>query len=361
MNPIRLLDLGLVSPLHSQTVYHAVGCAMTADSPDTIILVSPDQPYVCIGYHQELEKEVDLEYCRARALPVYRRQVGGGAVYLDYGQLFSQWVFHGGHLPADLEARFELFIRPLVETYRALGIPAYLRPVNDVHVGGKKLGGTGAAQMGIAEIVVGSFMFTFDKATMARVLVVPSEKMRDKVFQSLEQYMTTMQEQLDAQPDRDTVKRLYIEQCTAVLGQELVPGELTASERALMAEIDARFVTDEWLYLKGSLSREGVKIHEDVQVVEGAIKAPGGLIRATVRLREGRIDGLEFSGDFTLFPAAAISDLQAAADGAEPARDGLTARFTAAYRDLGIRSPGVTPEHWADAVAAATSVETLQP
>ena len=38
--------------------------AMTEDTPDTIILVSPIDPYVCIGYHQELEKEVDLAYCK---------------------------------------------------------------------------------------------------------------------------------------------------------------------------------------------------------------------------------------------------------------------------------------------------------
>jgi lipoate-protein ligase A len=355
MNPIRLLDLSLVSPLHSQTVYHAVGYAMTTDSPDTIILVSPDQPYVCIGYHQEIEKEVDLKYCRAHALPVYRREVGGGAVYLDDGQLFSQWIFHHSALPGSLEEKFELYIRPLVDTYRALGVAAYHRPVNDIHVSGKKIGGTGAAQMGQADVLVGSLMFTFDKATMARVLKVSSEKMRDKIHQSLVEYMTTMQEQLGALPDRKTVKRLYAGRCAAALGRDLVPGELTAAEHAVMAEIDARFLTDEWLYAKGSLIRKGVKIHEDVQVVEGAIKAPGGLIRATVRLREGRIDGLEFSGDFTLFPAAAVSALQAAADGAEPARDSLTAQFAAAYTELGIQSPGVTPEDWADAVLAAAS------
>jgi len=157
--------------------------------------------------------------------------VGGGAVYLDAGQLFTQWVFHAGHLPEDLEARFELYVRPLVETYQALGIPAYLRPINDVHVGGKKIGGTGAAQMGDAEVVVGSLMFTFDKATMAHVLKVPTEKMRDKVYQSLEQYMTTMQEQLAALPDRAAVKRLYVERCAAALGAEIVPGKLTAAKR----------------------------------------------------------------------------------------------------------------------------------
>jgi lipoate-protein ligase A len=361
MNPIRLLDLGFVSPLHSQTVYHAAGHAMTADSPDTIILVSPDRPYVCVGYHQEPAKEVDLDYCRAHGLPVYRREVGGGAVYLDAGQLFSQWVFHGGHLPVDLEARFELYVRPLIETYQALGIPAYLRPINDVHVGGKKIGGTGAARMGQAEVVVGSFIFTFDKAAMAHVLVVPSEKMRDKVYQSLEEYMTTIQEQLGASPDRNGLKRIYLERCAAALGRELAPGKLTTAERTVMAEIDARFLSDEWLHAKGRLVQTGVKIHQDVQVVEGVFKAPGGLIRATVCLHEGRVEDLEFSGDFTVFPAAAVVALQEAAYGVEPVRAALIGRFALAYRDLAIQSPGVTPEHFADAVLAAAGSGAAQP
>ena len=358
MNPIRLLDLGYVSPLHSQTVYHAVGHALAADAPDTIILVSPDRPYVCVGYHQAVEKEVDLDYCRERGLPIYRREVGGGAVYLDDGQLFTQWVFHAGHLPADLEARFELYVRPLVETYQTLGIPAYLRPINDVHVGGKKIGGTGAAQMGDAEVVVGSLMFTFDKATMARVLKVPTEKMRDKVYQSLEQYMTTMQEQLATLPDRAAVKRLYVERCAAALGAEIVPGELTAAERAAMAEIDARFQSDEWLYARGVLPQRsasgqeqtGVKIHEDVRVAEAAFKAPGGLIRATVRLVSGIVDDAAFTGDFTLLPAAALDALGPGVRGLPLDRAALTARLGELYTAHAIRSPGVTPEHFAEAV-----------
>lgn len=74
---IRLIDLGEVSAIRSQACYHAVGYAFRPETPDTIILVSPENPYVCIGFHQEAEREVDLEYCRAVGLPVYRREVGG--------------------------------------------------------------------------------------------------------------------------------------------------------------------------------------------------------------------------------------------------------------------------------------------
>lgn len=356
VKPIRLLDLGLVPPVRSQTIYHAVGHAMTDSTPDTIILVSPNRPYVCIGYHQDLEREVDLDYCRSHDLPVTRREVGGGAVYLDEGQLFAQWVFHRDAAPPMLEDRFEFYIRPLVETYQALGVPAYYRPVNDVHVGGKKIGGTGAAQLGESEVLVGSIMFTFDKATMSRVLKVPSEKIRDKIFESLEQYMTTLAEQVHPLPDRYAVRDLYLARVSAALGREIVPGEPAAAELALAEQLDEQFVTDEWLYQKGNLRRHGVKIHEDVDVVEGAFKAPGGLIRATARLRRGRIDMLELAGDFTLFPASALADLQAAAVGGPVTRAALEQSFAGAYRRLGIEAPGVGPEHLATAVLEAAGL-----
>ena len=353
MNLLRILDLGAVPPVRSQSVYHAVAHGMTPETPDTVILVSPSDPYVCIGFHQELEKEVDLEYCRRNNLPVFRREVGGGAVYLDSGQLFVQWVFRPGRLPVDLNRRFELYVRPLVETYHAFGIDAYYRPINDIHVGGKKIGGTGAALMGNAEVVVGSLMFTFDKRTMASVLKVSSEKMRDKIFESLEQYMTTMEDQLGSLPGRESVKKAYLEDCARILGVQLVSGVWTEKEETLACEWDKRLGSEDWLSQRGGLRKSGVKIHEDVRVVEGAFKAPGGLIRVTARLSDGLIDDITFSGDFTLFPSAALNGLELAARGARAETGPLASAFEAAYRALAIEAPGVSPQDFVCAVRNA--------
>lgn len=350
---IRLLDFGRVSPVRSQTVYHAAAYAMQPGGPDTIILVSSDRPYVSIGYHQDAAAEVDLAYCRAAGLPVIRREVGGGAVYLDDGQVFAQWIFRQGRLPADLVERFDLYIRPLVETYRDLGVAAYHRPVNDIHVAGKKIGGTGAAQLGAADVVVGSLMFTFDKPAMARVLKAASEKMRDKIVEGLEQYMTTLAEQLGAAPPRDAVVARYIAACAAALGEPVEPGAWTPAEEAEARALDERFASDAWLQEGGRARLAGVKIHEDVHVAEGLHKAAGGLVRATVRLHASRIDGLALSGDFTLLPAAALADLEAAADGAALDEDELAARFAQVYAARGIVSPGLAPADLARAVLAA--------
>ncbi|MBE0411630.1 MAG: lipoate--protein ligase family protein, partial [Anaerolineales bacterium] len=348
-----LIDLGEVSSLRSQSIYHAIGYAMTDASPNTIILVSPNRPYVCIGFHQEVEKEIDLDYCRSHGLPVLRREVGGGAVYLDNGQVFTQWIFHPNCLPGRLEHLFELFIRPLVMTYQSLGVDAYFRPINDVHVAGKKIGGSGAALLGQAKVVVGSLMFDFDKASMARVLKVPSEKMRDKIFASLEQYMTSLAEQMDEVPSRIEVKNTYLHHCAEVLNAEIMPGALSSEEEAKITELEKRFNSEEWLFQKGGLLQRGVKIHEDVRVVEKVYKAPGGLIRVVVCFHQGLIDNLTISGDFTILPAHAVSSMEQAMRGIFPQFDRLVERLVEVYDSLKIQSPGVTPTHIAEVIVKA--------
>lgn len=354
-SPIRLLDLGLVAPLRSQTIYHAVGYALGPDDPDTIMLVSPDAPYVSIGRHQDAEREIDLEHCAAAGLRVVRREVGGGAVYLDRDQLFTQWIFQATHLPATVEKRFLLYVEPLVRTYRELGIAAEYRPVNDVHVAGRKIGGTGAARMDRAEVLVGSLMFDFDTTAMARVLKVPSDKFRDKVARSLEDYMTTMRRELGEPPPRERVVAAYVAACEAVLGRPLVPGDLRPDELELADTLDERFASPAWLEEGGGLRRPGVRIHEDVRVAEGAHKAAGGLIRCVARVRGDRLDDVAFSGDFTARPATAPADLDERLIGSVLSQAALLERVEAYYQSVRPEIPGVDPADWVAAILAATA------
>lgn len=357
--PIRLLDIGSLPPLRSQTIYHAVGYALRAGGPDTIMLVSPDAPYVSIGRHQDVDREVDVAACERLGYPIVRREIGGGAVYLDGNQLFTQWIFAAPRLPATVEARFALYCGTLVSTYRELGIAAEYRPVNDIQVAGRKIGGTGAARMDEAEVVVGSLMFDFDTATMARVLKVPSEKFRDKVHQTLEQYMTTMRRELGEPPPRSTVVETYLAACSTALGRPIEPGELRRDELELAERLDERFASTEWLHEAGGLRRHGIKIHEGVHVAEGAHKAPGGLIRTIVVARDGHVDDIAFSGDFTVLPAALPAELGDALIGASLTREGLADRVEGSYERIGPESPGITTDDWVTAVMQA--IEAASP
>jgi len=347
---VRLLDLGSVPYVESQTIYHGVAYAMTDASPNTISLMSPESPYVSIGFHQQLEKEIDLDYCAKRGLPVLRREVGGGAVYLDRGQLFMHFIFHREDLPRKVEDLYKLFIRPIVDTYRGFGIAAEHRPLNDIVVGSRKIGGTGIASIGQAMVVAGSVMFDFDAETMSQALKVSSEKMRDKVYQSLQDYMTTMTRELGAPPPRDEVRAALVANLGKSLGVELEPGALTAEERKTIRGLNRRFASSRWLHQKGGLSRRGITIKGGLTVVEAEHKAPGGLIRVTARLKDGDIDDLSISGDFTFHPAPLLGHLERSLRGQRLDAQGLAAAIREFYAVTGVQAPGVAPEDFANAL-----------
>ena len=114
---VRLLNLGKVSYLRSQTIYHAVAHAMVDSSPDTITLMSPDRPYVCVGYHQDVTRDVDMDYCGAQSLPVLRRAIGGGTVLLDERQLFFHCIFHRRRAPRRIAELYRLVLGAPIRTF----------------------------------------------------------------------------------------------------------------------------------------------------------------------------------------------------------------------------------------------------
>jgi len=90
---VELYNLGKVPWEESQLLYHALAKL----GRESLCLLSPATPYVCIGFHQDVSQEVDLEFCLTHGIPVFRREVGGGAVFLathilSFGQTFATRV-----------------------------------------------------------------------------------------------------------------------------------------------------------------------------------------------------------------------------------------------------------------------------
>lgn len=309
---IRLLDFEKVDPLRSLAIFHGVAYAMKPDDLDTITLTRPTDPFVSIGHHQDAKTEVDLEFCEAEGVPVYRREVGGGAVYLDEGQTFWHTIFRHDRVPTTLAEIYTRFLAGPVLALNRIGIPAVHRPVNDIQVEGRKVGGTGAATIGEALVVAGSLMFDFNYELMSRVLRVPSEKFRDKVYSTMREYLTTINRELgDDAPERSEAERILVECFAETLEDEVVRDEPRQDELDAIEQQQERISSEDWLHLEGlPPSGDFVKIAEGVNVTEGVHKALGGLIRATVAVRDGVIDGILLSGDFFFEPAEARATLQ---------------------------------------------------
>lgn len=348
---LRVMDFGLVSALRSQAVYHGLAESVTAESDPVLSLVSPDSPYVCIGMHQDIAREVDEEFCKAQGFPIYRRHVGGGAVYLDRNQLFTHFIYPRAKAPEFAVNLYPRFIEPVVRTYRDYGIQAAYRPINDIHVDGRKIGGTGAASIGDATVMVGSFMMDFDTATMSKCLKVPSEKFRDKLRQTMEDYMTTMVKQLGFVPDRAELIERFLGHCAQVLGVEPAFDEPTGAELDAIAKAESDLLDPDWIYTAGRRQRpQGVKIAEGVHLTEGAWKAPGGLLRVQLLSRDDAIEDLGITGDFTCLPPDGVERLCESMRGVALEAEAIASRVDDTMRRDAIEMPGVTGADIAKAV-----------
>ena len=119
---LRVLDFGRVSALRSQTLWHALAYGVSRGGPPTLSFMRPSRPYVGVGYHRRLE-EADLDACRDAGLPVFRRMVGGGVVYLDEHQQFFQICLPAAAVSRNRERALRELLSPAVTAFRAAGVP----------------------------------------------------------------------------------------------------------------------------------------------------------------------------------------------------------------------------------------------
>lgn len=241
----RIIDAGTVGPVTSQALYHAVTRSVGEGADDTVVLARPGAPYVSLGYHYTTAA-VDLEYCERADLPVFRRKIGGGLVYLDADQLFIQFCF--GDLPRHRGAAYEYLMSPLVETLDGVGVAGGLSDGFDLTANGKKIGGIGAGEIDGAGAVTTSILFDFDWEAATNIHQTPTERFHEYLGETMATGVTTLDRELASRPDWDTVKTACIENCKAAFPEPYV-GSLSDREEELLDEERDRLLSEEFLHL----------------------------------------------------------------------------------------------------------------
>ncbi len=237
---LRVIDFGRVTPLRSQTLWHAVAYGVSAGQPPTLSFARPSAPYACLGYLRDAA-EIDQEYCRASGLPVYRRMVGGGPVYLDDRQLFFQLCLPANEVSPSRAAALRGMLEPAVAAFRAAGVDAGLDQDGEICLGDRKICGHGAGQIEDAVVVCGNLIEEFDHERATRVLAMPDPLQRAETLRLMRRYVT-------ATPgDPQAFMQALAAACSAALGRRAVPGEISAAERERTAELDLRFSSAQWL------------------------------------------------------------------------------------------------------------------
>ena len=320
--PFRVIDTG-VREGRSQIAFDEalIELHKAGRVPDTVrFLRFP--PTALVGRHQAVSHELRLDHIRAAGIGVVRRITGGGAIYLDPGQVGWEVVLSRKRLPMPTLGDYTKAICEAVAhgLSSAFGIDARFRPRNDIEVDGRKISGTGGFFDGDTLIYQGTVLVDVDPAAMMACLNVPRAKLEKRDLDRAETRVVTLKALLGAAPAVEEVQRAVLAGLGERLGLAFTYAAPDEAEESLARQaFDSEIGTDEFVFSIDDPRGEGV--------LEASHTSAGGTVSAFVRL-EGRggarrVREALLTGDFFVTPPRIVLDLEAGLRGVPAGEVGM--------------------------------------
>ena len=150
-------------------------------------------PTVIIGRNQDLEAEVNLDYCMEHGVEVVRRKSGGGCVYSDKGNIMLSYVSRRG----DVSEVFERYLDAITACLKTLGLDACKSGRNDIMVGERKVSGNAFHMLPDRSIVHGTLLYSTDFDALETAIRPPVEKLERHGVASVRQRVMNLSDVLD--------------------------------------------------------------------------------------------------------------------------------------------------------------------
>ncbi|MEC7489595.1 MAG: hypothetical protein VYA17_08420 [Pseudomonadota bacterium] len=314
--------------------------------PPTIFLNIFDQDSITVGVNEDPEQVLDLDFCRANSIDFRRRANGGGAIYAGTGSAFLIYFVPTSHpdVPETTAEAFPKILTAFAETLSNIyGIPAKYRPLNDVQVEGRKMVPTSL------KIENGVMTFRFvvnvkemDTEVAAAAMPMPPEKTKDKVLKNLQSRFTCLERETGRNISPIDLENLTRVAVADVFGDpDLLVGGLTDAEHAYADEFRAEYDNNRWLYGKSEHNQFRPLLQRGDTVGYGREKAVGGMLWATLVVRDGVIFHALLNGDWHPRPIDSVARLEETLIGVLATVDAVRARVAGFLSDDEVEFAGV--------------------
>jgi lipoate-protein ligase A len=319
-------------------------------APPTLRFLQFKPAAALVGFHQDVDQEIRLDYCRERGIDVNRRLTGGGSIFFQESAL--GWELFGITGEDPFVGPYERILHDICTIAASglsrLGLEAKFRPRNDIEVNGRKISGTGGVTISGGFMFQGTILVKNEIELFLKALRVPVEKLKKREIESLLERVCFLEDLVHPCPPHQVIKQTLADEFARKLGVSLSPGDLTPAEKARLDAENAYFQGPEWIRARSRPAHEGESIRSIMQTSAGTLRvhlwlAPGGR-----RVRQALI-----VGDFFTVPNRLMHDLEASLVGvrAEPAA--LKACVISFFGNYDGQVLGIGPDRIGDAVAAA--------
>jgi lipoate-protein ligase A len=216
----------VLPPRQFHATYAGIAQSFAADAAPALVW-GRAQAHLCLGQAAPCRLAPDI------AVPVVRRPLGGGAVWVDEGQLVYVLIAPLRLAPSRPADWCAWALQPAMATFERFGLHVR-RHGEDLWLDGCKIAGTGSATIGACAVFASSFLLRFPKQAFAACMSGSGEYRR-----WLEQGLAATLTDWSAHavlPSSAALLAAYREALGATLGWSLVPADLGATEADAIAE-----------------------------------------------------------------------------------------------------------------------------
>ncbi len=200
-----------------------------------------------LGSYQSVSNEVDLDAAQAEGIQVIRRVSGGGAMFMEAGNVVTYSLYVPTELVAGMSfAESYAYLDSWVLTaLREIGVNATYQPLNDIASPAGKIGGAAQKRMGAGVLHHATLSYDIDADKMTRVLRIGREKVSDKGIRSAKKRVSPLRSQTGMPRDEiiSSLTRSFMAENRAEFG-EVTPAELQRARELA----DTKFASDEWTF-----------------------------------------------------------------------------------------------------------------
>ena len=193
------------------------------------------EPTVIFGRNQQMENEVNVDFCHRHGIQVYRRKSGGGCVYADGDNVMLSYISEGDQVGL----AFNRFIQMELLVLRKMGVEAVGTRHNDVLIGDRKVSGTACYHVGGRNVVHGTLLYDTNMDNMLQAITPSREKLQKKGIESVRQRITLLKDHVS----------LSLEDVKTLIRQTLCSDErmLTVREVAEVELLEQEYLRKEFI------------------------------------------------------------------------------------------------------------------
>lgn len=222
--------------------------AINGLSENTIRFYTWRPSAISIGFFQSMKEEVDVDVAKKSGVDLVRRYTGGGAVFHQHELTYSLLISEKD-LPSDIIKSYEHICRGIILGLADLGVTASFSPINDIIVGAKKISGNAQTRKGGYLLQHGTILLDIDVEKMFSLLLVPDEKMKDKLIKNVKERVTSLYLETGKNYEEDFLEQVFLSSFSKALGFIPATGELSNHELEEAEKLlKEKYENDSWNY-----------------------------------------------------------------------------------------------------------------